>query len=87
VPAGRDALAPDQYLPRRPAGDELYSRAVAIVRADRTASTDRLQQRLGIGYMRAADLIDRMEQEGILGAPVRNGMRPILRRVPRSRIV
>jgi hypothetical protein len=28
--------------------------------------------------MAAADLIDRMEQEGILGAPVYNGMRPIL---------
>jgi S-DNA-T family DNA segregation ATPase FtsK/SpoIIIE len=60
---------------------------VAIVRADRKASTEYLQQRLGIRYMRAADLIERMEQEGILGAPVRNGTRPILRRIPRSRIV
>lgn len=73
---------------RRPRGEELlYSRAVAIVRGDRKASTEYLQQRLGIRYMRAADLIERMEQEGILGAPVRNGTRPILRRMPRSRIV
>ena len=42
---------------------------------------------LGIRYMRAADLIERMEQEGILGAPVRNGTRPILRRLPRTRVV
>jgi DNA segregation ATPase FtsK/SpoIIIE-like protein len=72
---------------RRPPGEELYSRAVAIVRADRKASTEYLQQRLGIRYMSAADLIERMEQEGILGAPVRNGTRPILRRLPRTRIV
>lgn len=72
---------------RRPPGEELYVRAVAIVRTDRKASTEYLQQRLGIRYMRAADLIERMEQEGILGAPVRNGMRPILRRPPRSRVV
>ena len=70
---------------RRPPGEELYVRAVAIVRTDRKASTEYLQQRLGIRYMRAADLIERMEQEGILGAPVRNGTRPILRRPPRSR--
>jgi hypothetical protein len=72
---------------RRPPAEELYSRAVAIVRADRKASTEYLQQRLGIRYMNAADLIERMEQEGILGAPVRNGTRPILRRMPRTRIV
>jgi len=72
---------------RRPPAEELYSRAVAIVRADRKASTEYLQQRLGIRYMNAADLIERMEQEGILGAPARNGTRPILRRMPRTRIV
>jgi hypothetical protein len=82
---------PDEAAParphRRPPGDELYTRAVAIVRADRKATTEYLQQRLGIRYMSAADLIERMEQEGILGAPVRNGTRPILRRMPRTRIV
>ena len=85
------SVPPDDALPtgpqRRAPGEELYSRAVAIVRADRKASTEYLQQRLGIRYMRAADLIERMEQEGILGAPVRNGTRPILRRIPRARTV
>lgn len=61
-----------------PGGDDLYGRAVAIVLDDRRASADYLQQRLAIGYMRASDLIERMEREGILGAPVYNGMRPIL---------
>jgi hypothetical protein len=86
VPVPPDDAVPDGPR-RRPPGEALYSRAVAIVRADRKASTEYLQQRLGIRYMRAADLIERMEQEGILGAPVRNGMRPILRRMPRTRIV
>jgi len=51
----------------RPVGDELYGRAVALVRTHRKASTAYLQQSLGIGYMRAADLIERMEREGIVG--------------------
>jgi S-DNA-T family DNA segregation ATPase FtsK/SpoIIIE len=51
---------------------------VAIVLRDRKASKEYLQQRLTIGYMRASDLVERMEYEGILGAPVYNGVRPIL---------
>lgn len=68
-----------------PGGDDLYGRAVAIVLDDRKASAGYLQQRLQIGYMRATDLIERMEREGILGAPVYNGMRPILIGGPGSR--
>lgn len=68
-----------------PGGDDLYGRAVAIVLDDRKASVDYLQHRLAIGYMRATDLIERMEREGILGAPVYNGMRPILIGGPGSR--
>ena len=86
VPEPPEDAAPEGRQ-RRPPGEELYVRAVAIVRADRKASTEYLQQRLGIRYMRAADLIERMEQEGILGAPIRNGTRPILRRPPRTRVV
>jgi uncharacterized membrane protein len=67
--------------------DALYGRAVAVVRADRKASAEYLQQRLGIAYMRAAGLIDRMEQEGIVGPPVHNGQRPVLSSLPRARIV
>jgi DNA segregation ATPase FtsK/SpoIIIE-like protein len=88
---GSAPAPPAEVLPdgprRHPPGEELYNRAVAIVRADRKTSTEYLKERLDIRYMRAADLIDRMEQEGVLGAPVRNGTRPILRRMPRSRIV
>ncbi len=46
--------------------DELYEKAVAIVLRDRKASTSYIQRRLSIGYNRAADLIERMEREGII---------------------
>lgn len=84
----RPSMAPpeDGWRPQSmPGGDDLYGRAVAIVLDDRKASTGYLQQRLQIGYMRATDLIERMEREGILGAPVYNGMRPILIGGPGSR--
>ncbi len=59
------------------AGD-LYARAVDIVLKDRKPTTSYLQRRLGIGYNRAASLIERMENEGIVGAPSRTGRREIL---------
>ncbi len=58
--------------------DSLYDRAVAIVLRDRKASTSYVQRRLSIGYNRAADLIERMEQEGLISAPNHTGRREIL---------
>jgi S-DNA-T family DNA segregation ATPase FtsK/SpoIIIE len=45
---------------------------------DRKASTSYIQRRLQIGYNRAASLIERMEKEGIVGAPNHAGKREIL---------
>ncbi len=59
-------------------GRDLYEEAVEIVLKDRKPTTSYLQRRLGIGYNRAASLIERMEQEGIVGAPGRTGRREIL---------
>jgi S-DNA-T family DNA segregation ATPase FtsK/SpoIIIE len=58
--------------------DDLYDRAVAVVLRDRKASTSYIQRRLSIGYNRAADLIERMEQEGLVSAPNQMGRREIL---------
>ncbi len=58
--------------------DHLYDRAVALVRADQKASTSYLQRRLGIGYNRAADLIERMETDGLVGPPNGAGKRELL---------
>jgi S-DNA-T family DNA segregation ATPase FtsK/SpoIIIE len=58
--------------------DDLFDKAVAIVLRDRKASTSYIQRRLSIGYNRAADLIERMEQEGIISPASATGKREIL---------
>ncbi|HYC68485.1 FtsK/SpoIIIE family DNA translocase [Brevundimonas sp.] len=59
-------------------GDDLYDRAVAVVTRDRKASTSYVQRRLQIGYNRAASLIERMEQEGVVSPANHAGKRDIL---------
>ena len=58
--------------------DDLYDRAVALVRTDRKASTSYLQRRLGIGYNRAAGIIERMEADGLVGPANGAGKRDVL---------
>jgi DNA segregation ATPase FtsK/SpoIIIE, S-DNA-T family len=62
------------------AGDptDLYQQAVQIVLRDRKASTSYIQRRLQIGYNRAASLMERMEQEGVVGQANHAGKREIL---------
>jgi S-DNA-T family DNA segregation ATPase FtsK/SpoIIIE len=59
-------------------GDDLYDEAVAVVLRDRKASTSYVQRRLGIGYNRAASLVERMENEGLIGPANHAGKREIL---------
>ena len=59
------------------AGD-LYDRAVNIVLRDKKCSTSYIQRRLSVGYNKAASLVERMEQEGVVGAPNHSGKRAIL---------
>jgi len=59
-------------------GNDLYDKAVAIVLRDKKASTSYIQRRLSIGYNRAASLIERMEQEGLIGPANHAGKREIL---------
>lgn len=47
--------------------DERYDDAVALVAESRQASISMIQRRLRIGYNRAARIIEKMEQEGIVG--------------------
>ncbi len=48
--------------------DEVYQQAVEVVIREGRGSVSLLQRALGIGYGRAARLIDFMEQDGIVGA-------------------
>jgi S-DNA-T family DNA segregation ATPase FtsK/SpoIIIE len=58
--------------------DDPYDQAVAVVLRDKKASTSYVQRRLGIGYNRAASIIERMEQEGIISPANHAGKREIL---------
>jgi S-DNA-T family DNA segregation ATPase FtsK/SpoIIIE len=59
-------------------GDELYDKAVHIVLSDKKASTSYVQRRLGVGYNKAATLIERMEREGVISPANHAGKREIL---------
>ncbi|MBN9442582.1 MAG: hypothetical protein J0I54_23155, partial [Bosea sp.] len=55
-----------------------YEQAVAVVLRDKKASTSYIQRRLQIGYNRAASIMERMENEGIVGPANHAGKRDIL---------
>lgn len=60
------------------AADSLYDQAVAIVLRDRKASTSYIQRKLKIGYNKAANLIEDMEQQGVISSANHAGKREIL---------
>ena len=45
---------------------------------DKKCSTSYIQRRLQIGYNRAASLVERMENEGVVSAPNHAGKREVL---------
>ena len=55
-----------------------YDQAVAVVLRDRRVSTSYIQRRLGIGYNRAATIVERMEAEGLISPANHAGKREIL---------
>jgi DNA segregation ATPase FtsK/SpoIIIE-like protein len=55
-----------------------YEEAVEIVRRDKRPSTSYLQRTMQIGYNHAANLIDRMEREGIVSPADHLGRRQVL---------
>jgi DNA segregation ATPase FtsK/SpoIIIE, S-DNA-T family len=58
--------------------DELYERAVAIVRKQRRASISLVQRHLSIGYNLAARMMDQMEAQGVVSPMQSNGDRKVL---------
>ncbi len=59
-------------------GEDLYRKAIKIVKEDRRTSISYVQRKLRIGYNKAANLIEKMEQDGILSSPDKNGKRIIV---------
>ena len=57
---------------------DLYAQAVEIVLSSERPSISYLQRQLGIGYNKSANLIEKMEAQGILSKPDSTGKRVIL---------
>ena len=58
--------------------NDLYEQAKEIVLRDKKPTISYIQRRLGIGYNKAATIIERMENEGVVSAPDAGGKRHIL---------
>ena len=58
--------------------DELYFKALEIIKLEKKASTSFLQRKLQIGYNRAARIMELMEKEGIVSQANHVGKREIL---------
>ena len=56
----------------------LYDTAVAVVLKDRKVSTSYIQRKLGIGYNKAARLVEQMEEQGLVSPANHVGKREIL---------
>ncbi|MBI4213924.1 MAG: DNA translocase FtsK [Chloroflexi bacterium] len=64
--------------PVDPAVDDLYERAVELAQQTRRMSVSLLQRRLGIGYPRAARLVDLLEERGIIASAEDGRTREVL---------
>ncbi len=70
----------EDELKRQNQGDELFEEALKICVEMKRASTSVIQRRLGIGYGRAAAILDMMEREGFIGQADGARPRPVLSR-------
>jgi S-DNA-T family DNA segregation ATPase FtsK/SpoIIIE len=58
--------------------DELFDEAKEIILKEKKTSISYLQRRLQIGYNRAANIIEQMEEGGVLSSPNAKGQREII---------
>ena len=58
--------------------DPLYDQAVQVVLSEKRASISFVQRHLGIGYNRAANILEAMEEAGIVSKASATGKRSIL---------
>ena len=80
IVADDDAMAaiPGMAGESRGEGTSLVDQAIEIVVRDQKASTSYLQRKLGIGYNRAASIMEELEAMGAVSAPDHVGKRQIL---------
>jgi S-DNA-T family DNA segregation ATPase FtsK/SpoIIIE len=70
----------DEAAPAEEPYDEMYDQAVRIVTESGQASISWVQRRLRIGYNRAARIVERMEQEGVVSSAEGGRPREVLAR-------
>ena len=75
-----DNMSPELNFEGEEGGEEdaLYQQALALVYREGKATTSFIQRHLKIGYNRAAGLIEKMEEEGIISSPNHVGKREVL---------
>lgn len=64
----KNSISEASFDDREEDEDDLYEEARSVVISTRKASTSFLQRKLGVGYSRAARLIDILEERGVIGA-------------------
>ena len=74
----KGAAAQDSDVPPVEGGDTKFSEAVKLAIETGKISTSLMQRRLGVGYGRAAKIIDTMEEMGYVSAPDGNKPRQVL---------
>lgn len=70
---------PSQFTKTREEDDELYKIALTVLYSQKTISTSMLQRKLHIGYNRAADIIQQLESDGVIGPAISGKPRKILK--------
>jgi S-DNA-T family DNA segregation ATPase FtsK/SpoIIIE len=75
---GDGGVVPGMPVSKAAQSNDLYEQAKEIVVRDKKPTISYIQRRLGIGYNKAATLIERMENEGVVSAPDAGGKRHIL---------
>ena len=71
-------FVPGMPMSKEAKSNDLYEQAKEIVLRDKKPTISYIQRRLGIGYNKAATLIERMENEGVVSSPDAGGKRHIL---------
>ena len=69
-----------------PDDDDVMINAMKIVLIERNSSTSYLQRKLKISYNRAAELLETMEERGIVGPLADSGKREILVKNPKIEV-
>jgi S-DNA-T family DNA segregation ATPase FtsK/SpoIIIE len=81
LPVDGVASGPPGGPPASPEEDQRYRQAVAYVLGTGRASITLLQRKLGVSYVQAGRLIDRMEAEGLVGPASGSAGREVLKTV------